>query len=95
MEKASWLRKEAEEMEAPMAMTERRRPPLISPKAVTVCYQSLKDSSWTVLYRFATDPPPNDDESNDNNDGKKNVPLRYYSDKISIRLRADRYTNPS
>ena len=90
--KAEQLRREAEELESKM----RREKPSTTagsgsatavPKKI---YTTLDDSEWTLSYRFASDPPPKDDD-NDGND--QNVKLRYYSGKVAIKLRSDGYTD--
>ena len=85
--KAEQLRREAEELESKM----RREKPSTTagPASATAVpkktYTTLDDSEWTLSYRFASDPPPKDDD--------QNVKLRYYSGKVAIKLRSDGYTD--
>lgn len=87
--KAEQLRREAEELEFKMR---REKPSTTAGSASATAvpkktYTVLDDSEWTLSYRFASDPPPKDD------DNDQNVKLRYYSGKVAIKLRSDGYTD--
>lgn len=92
---ATRLRKEAEALEAKMA--ERRT---VSKKASDVAttvpkkkvYTTLDDSEWTISYRFASDPPPKDDDKDGSSSTKSNM-IRNYSGKVAIKFRNDGYTD--
>lgn len=89
---ATRLRKEAEELEAQMAKVRKSSTSTIADTSniaatKSKAYTTLDDSEWTVSYRFASDPPPKDDE------GSQPPPLRYYSGKVGIKFRADGYTD--
>ena len=99
LNKASQLRKEAQELEMKLSQEKGNKPAgdVAQSQAIPVTYTSLEDSSWTLSYRFASDPPPKDDD--DNNKDKDSTStdvdkkLLYYSGKVSIQLRQDGYTD--
>ena len=94
---ATRLRREAAELEAKMA--ERRTVSKKASDGVTAApakrvYTSLEDSEWTISYRFASDPPPSDDDKDANGSGSgTSKVIRNYSGKISIKFKADGYTD--
>lgn len=80
-ESAQKLRDEAEVLESKL---ERRPTTAFEPEAPPASYTSLKDSIWTLTYRFASDPPPKDDE--------EDRPVSNYSGKLTVKFLADGYT---
>jgi len=95
LEKASRLRKEVQEMETNIAKGEdrlqRREIPDLTSKSFKqikneIMYTSLEDSSWTMSYRFASEPTRKDNKDD-------STPLTFYSGKFSIKLRGDGYTD--
>jgi len=84
LEKASRLRKEAKEMET--KINRRADAGEFGKLEESITYTSLEDSSWILSYRFASEPPPKDEE-------EVSTTLKYYSGKMLIRLRTDGYTD--
>ena len=56
-------------------------------------YEFLSDSIWTVSYRFAADPPPEEGEENVGEDDGPVARQVYYSGRVDIRLRSDGFTD--
>jgi hypothetical protein len=52
-------------------------------------YTSLKDSTWMISYRFASDAVNREDRSGDNDSSSKPI---FYSGKIKVTFQADGYT---
>eukprot|EP01083_Nonionella_stella_P202785 740521_1 len=81
LEKASRLRREAEELkeQVPVRSDADGGQANIMPKKVV--YTSLGDSTWEVSYRFASDAMKRDDDdnNNDNKDNEEMKPLAIYS----------------
>ena len=92
---AQRLRDEAEVLESQM---DRKTPSRgVEPVSPAVYYTSLKDSIWTLTYRFASDPPnDNDNNDDDNKKGQTNKPVAmantFYSGKMTIQLLSNGYT---
>jgi hypothetical protein len=94
---ATRLRLEAEALEAEMG--ERRRGGIgdterNSDAAATKTkqtYTSFDDSEWTVTYRYASEPPPKDDAS-DQGRAPSPAPITYYSGKVDVKFRSDGYS---
>lgn len=93
LEKASRLRREAEELkdQVPKRSGDGGQVNILPKKVV---YTSLGDSTWEVSYRFASDAVKRDDDDNDNDnkDNDDTKPLIFYSGKVSIQLTNDGYT---
>jgi len=89
LEKASRLRREAEELKdlVPVRRDGGGQENVMPKKVV---YTSLGDSTWEVSYRFASDAVKRDDD--DNNDEEMKT-LVFYSGKVSIQLTNDGFTN--
>jgi len=89
LEKASRLRKEAQEMEIKMGRTEQGGGVMTyrneSTENNVIAYTSLEDSSWIISYRFASEPSKDNEE--------ESTKVMFYSGKMSIKLRADGYTD--
>lgn len=75
-ESAQKLRDEANALESNMD----RKPKAVADAAVV--YTSLKESMWTLTYRFASDPPSDEDDRAVSN----------YSGKLTVKLLPDGYT---
>ena len=94
LNKASQLRKEAQELEKklPKDKTSEGRASSSTGGATAIpsSYTSLDNSNWTISYRFASDPPPKEDDGDGTVMEQK---LLYYSGKVSIRFRQDGYTD--
>lgn len=96
-ESAEKLRKEVEDLQAelrskPVADTKEDNGGGVNAKTAksstsTVTYSSLKDSVWTLTYRFASDPPPQD------GDKDQDRVVSTYSGKMKVRFRPDGYTD--
>lgn len=85
-EKASRLRKEADELE--QKLRNKRKLDLLYEQETTTpseekSYKDIRGSCWIMSYRFASDAVPKD------NDNK----ISYYNGKIKIELTPDGYTN--
>jgi hypothetical protein len=81
-ESAQKLRDEAQVLESKMDRKPASAPAFESPLA----YTSLKESIWTLTYRFASDP-------NDENDNDEEVqPVSNYLGKLTVKLLSDGYT---
>lgn len=108
LDKASKLRKEAEELEAIM-MEKRKEGGGGKDKQAAVVvtppklYTQLENSDWILSYRFASDPiSSNDDDTKPGNENdmtnmktKPTIvekPIVYYSGKVVVRLKDDGYT---
>jgi hypothetical protein len=86
LEKARKLRQEAQQMEQKLRATKpgpSSEDPTRSPTPVAKVTR-LEDSLWTVSYRFSSQP-----KKEDNNDETR---IPNYSGKVTIRLRADGYS---
>ena len=98
LDKATKLRKEAEELEAVMrnrdsSSTTLEKPNSESDLRKVVSYKSLNDSTWMISYRFASDPVLRDNDSNASDENAESyVKPTFYSGKVSIRLKDDGYT---
>lgn len=101
LDKASRLRKEAEELEAVMRSSNvdqktsesGQSTMMDTKKSNIVAYKTLDDSTWMISYRFASDPVQRDDSgSNMSNSKDQDVKLTFYSGKVYIRLKGDGYT---
>lgn len=79
-ESAQKLRDEAQAMESKLE----RRPSTFEPEAPAVTYTSLKDSTWTLTYRFSSDTVPGEDE--------EDRPVSRYSGKMTVKFLSDGYT---
>lgn len=98
LQTASRLRKEVREMETTIDRgedAEQRRLTTSDPSGKSIqqserniVYTSLEDSSWTVSYRFASEPTRKDNSEEDDS-----TALRFYSGKISVKFRGDGYTD--
>ena len=86
--RAEKLRREAEELEAKVRKERRPASTASAPVVPKKTYTALDDSEWTLSYRFASDPPPKDDD-----DGNDQIKLKYYSGKVAIKLKSDGYTD--
>ena len=95
LETASRLRKEVQEMETTMsrdeeAIRKQQKSELYSEsfkqRKNKIMYTSLEDSSWTMSYRFASEPTKKDRE-------ESSPALNFYSGKVSIKFRNDGYTD--
>ena len=92
---ASRLRKEVQEMETTMdrdedVMQQRRISDLSTESSKQtknkIMYTSLEDSSWTISYRFASEPTRKDSEED-------STAFKFYSGKKTIKFREDGYTD--
>jgi hypothetical protein len=85
-EKASRLRKEADELEQKMRnkrnLNSLYKQESNAPKEEKSC-NDIRGSSWIMSYRFASDAIPRD----------KDTKIEYYNGKIKIELTPDGYTN--
>jgi hypothetical protein len=79
-ESAQKLREEVELMESKLD----RKPNMADQVEQVISYSSLKESVWTLAYRFASDPPPNDDE-----EPRK---VSNYSGQLKVKFLSDGYT---
>lgn len=82
---AAKLRQEVEDLETKLENSGQRSSDQTSQPAPVV-YTSLKDSCWKMTYRFASEPPPEDDDND-------TTPRLYYSGTVSLRFKADGYTD--
>jgi hypothetical protein len=82
LESAQRLRDEAQLLESQLG---ERRPIVSQPyQEKPVSYQSLKDSIWTLTYRFSSEPPPKDDEDP--------ISISSYSGKVIVKFLGDGYS---
>ncbi len=105
LDKASILRKEIEEMESQMTTmrstmggreTNDGGAQADKNTSTRAIYTTLDNSMWTISYRFASDPIPqgNENENNDNGVAATTTSTvnAFYSGKITILLKDDGYT---
>lgn len=94
-ETAEKLRREAQDLEDELLDTPSslmRRDTIAADGALSTTpkravYTDMKDSVWTMTYRFASDPPPKEtDEDPDR-------PVSNYSGKLKLKFRSDGYTD--
>jgi len=80
-ESAQKLRDEAKALESNL---DRKPRAVVAMEPVAPSYTSLKESVWTLSYRFVSDPPKKDDDDD--------APVSNYSGKLTVKLLSDGYT---
>ena len=58
-----------------------------------VSYTSLEDSMWLLKYRFTSDPPSDDSKNQNNPASSSEKQPSLYSGTLTVRFRADGYTD--
>jgi len=81
-ETAKKLREEAAVLESKLDPSQRTSTESLP---IFISCTSIPDSSWTLTYRFASDPPPDDDE--------EDRTVSTYSGKLTVKFLADGYTD--
>lgn len=86
LDSASKLRKELVDLQDKLDRTATSEKTQVAYTKPAIC-TSLPDSQWILTYRFASEPPPKD------NDERDTVKRKYYSGRVSLRLSPDGYTD--
>mmetsp|Transcript_11158 Transcript_11158/g.25852 ORF Transcript_11158/g.25852 Transcript_11158/m.25852 type:complete len:264 (+) Transcript_11158:169-960(+) len=91
---AAQLRKEAEELEAQLIQKDRRRNATRPMTTAPPSYTTLKNSTWTLTYRFASDAAPSEEEKKKKTRSKDPPSRRdVYSGRLTLTFRPDGYTD--
>lgn len=93
LEKARRLREEASLLEDDLRATTGAKSSTPSSSSadapVAVVNTQLEESTWTLTYRFSSQPPPKDSDKNNEETPK---PTKFYSGKINLLLKEDGYS---
>ena len=100
IDKASKLREEAELLQRELEEAKRSKIGTSRPQASDdrvgkslpqPTYKQLRDSTWTVIYRFSSQPSKDDDGSDEGSSGEKSRNV-YYSGSFNIYFKGDGYS---
>lgn len=86
LERARKLREEASNLEQELAPSRKKSESSAKPVTSSSVITNLQDSSWTLTYRFSSQP------KDDENEKKNGMVPPNYSGKLSLLLKADGYS---